>query len=920
MGRSRKLTLTDWTAANNALMQYFEGNKSKLAKHIKMSRTTITDFFNEKPIGENSLRKICLALRLNWQESSSGYDSISPSDINTESFQSPTSPKKSSTISSPLTQLNETLVDEDLVQKIREYCRQKILSQHSRMRLLSGEETSVDQLYVDVWLLEKPERMYLNSPGSLLSNFDIENDRLALSKRTQSNSNPGFEIANSHPKLVILGKPGSGKTTFLKHLAVDWCRGKFQPEKIAVLLELRRIQDTRWDIWSAVGQNLGLEDWFQFAERKERISNLKEKISSLRKKHSRLKTTEKNISLSKYKKDKGIIKDIDIGIGIGIEEEKKIEEEIRALNGEAHELEKGLDSFQLHSLLKQGKLLILMDGLDEVRNEILRHNVQLSLKQIFDDYSDENWIIITCRTQTMESNLGGFTSVEVAKFSPEQVMKFVQNWFTANGQNQSEVDKTWKRFHSSVMHLPDLIELTKTPVLLSLVCLVFQDEGRIPTDRNWLYRKGIELLLSRWNDSKEIEEWKIGADTYCQLSIEEKEALLIEIAARKFENPKNFVLYEQDELVKQISKKLDLDNIQEGIAVLRAIESQHGLLIERADELWSFSHLTFQEHFTVQWLTQLRPKQLEEKIADKNWQSVVTQLVKSQQPADRLLRLIKQAIDQSASDEPDVQSWLTWLVQKSESAQSHCKGSATRAFYYSLGLEINQILTFEHPFDHDLIQSLDRVHTLEFSLPRALGNIYNLVRTLDLNFAPTRDHDLDLELTLVIELAHALESAFDLEHTADVVLRRTLDLTHEFTLALDRAIDKSDSHNLKLMKEMQIKLPVLNDPHDTEKFRQWWWKDGQDWITDLREIMIEHRNIGHDWEFTEGGKQQLQRHYNANKFLVDLMKIDGAVGQEFRAEIEEGLLLPWAELQHRQPHLYGELDEFQSSDFGMSAT
>ncbi|MEM9218343.1 MAG: hypothetical protein AAGD25_28885 [Cyanobacteria bacterium P01_F01_bin.150] len=68
MGRSRKLTLTDWTAANNALMQYFEGNKSKLAKHTKMSRTTVTNFFNQKPIGEQLFRRICFALRLNWQE------------------------------------------------------------------------------------------------------------------------------------------------------------------------------------------------------------------------------------------------------------------------------------------------------------------------------------------------------------------------------------------------------------------------------------------------------------------------------------------------------------------------------------------------------------------------------------------------------------------------------------------------------------------------------------------------------------------------------------------------------------------------------------------------------------------------------------------------------------------------------------
>ena len=75
--------------------------------------------------------------------------------------------------------------DETLIQKVREHCCQKILTQHSRMRLLSGEEIGVEQLYVDVWLLGKPERNYFNTSESLLNSFDIAEDRLALGKRLQ---------------------------------------------------------------------------------------------------------------------------------------------------------------------------------------------------------------------------------------------------------------------------------------------------------------------------------------------------------------------------------------------------------------------------------------------------------------------------------------------------------------------------------------------------------------------------------------------------------------------------------------------------------------------------------------------------------------------------------------------------------------
>jgi hypothetical protein len=103
--------------------------------------------------------------------------------------------------------------------------------------------------------------------------------------------------------------------------------------------------------------------------------------------------------------------------------------------------------------------------------------------------------------------------------------------------------------------------------------------------------------------------------------------------------------------------------------------------------------------------------------------------------------------------------------------------------------------------------------------------------------------------------------------------------------------------------QLRAALPLPNK--EWFLFEQWAAKRKQ-WQKQLRLVMIKHRAIGHDWQFNKQQQQQLQHYYDANRFLVNLMQIEGAVSQEVRVEIEDSLLLPWEELQHRQPGVYGQ--------------
>jgi DNA-binding Xre family transcriptional regulator len=647
-----------------------------LAAAVDVGRATATTFrAGKKGVDRQNFVKFCQALGLDWAAvaemdgsptpKSGGVEPIKTASATAENLQQNSNDSQGVQVQgSDTTIVGQTVnvyhgsVPQDLVtkpvlepteldeQRIRQHCRETILHNYSKIRLLSGKNIGVDQLYVDVWLLDRSPRTFQRSHDKMLETFDLRNDRLGLGDRIKRDT--GIKFANAESKLLILGKPGTGKTTFLKHLAVDWCKGKFQPQLIAVFIEFRQIRDGQWKLLN------------------ETISKSSNNFYEDDKQELWLKTiiTEK----------------------LNMHDEEKIT-----------------------ALLQAGKLMILMDGFDEVPTGEIRRKVQNQLKEIAQKYS-KNRYILTCRTQVITSIPDGFTSVEVADFNEQQVAAFVQNWFRANGQNEIIVRTKWETFRAAISRNAALRELTVTPVLLGLMCLVLQDEGEIPVQASLLYERGIKLLLRKWNDAKAIDGWEVGTEIYRKLDVEQKEDLLIQIAVNKFESPQNFVLFEEEDLIQHIVETLNLQSRADGKAALKAIEAQHGLLIERADELWSFSHLTFQEHFTTKWLLRLSPEELTRKITDKHWQDVMQQLVMAQGQSDRLLRLIKQAIDQMPSQDPSLQKFLTWLERKARTIQGKYREATIRAFYFYLDLALDR--------NCSLALALNRVLDLALGLAR----------------------------------------------------------------------------------------------------------------------------------------------------------------------------------------------------------
>jgi predicted NACHT family NTPase len=188
------------------------GNKSALAATLAMSRTTLTNFFERRPVEQSKFKKICRELKLKWEE-------VRELD------------------EQPIGKVDDI---DALVQQVRSAIAPLIREQCGMMRVLDMDQpielTGENGIYTNVNILEKLTR--LRHEKDLLEDCDFEVfDRFSLGR--QIKRLPGLAAVEQHRRLMVLGKPGAGKTTFLKYLAMQCITGGFAGDRVPFFVTLK---------------------------------------------------------------------------------------------------------------------------------------------------------------------------------------------------------------------------------------------------------------------------------------------------------------------------------------------------------------------------------------------------------------------------------------------------------------------------------------------------------------------------------------------------------------------------------------------------------------------------------------------------------------------------------------------------------
>jgi len=706
---------------------------------------------------------------------------------------------------------------EALIEATREQICGKIQILCSMMRVLEmSQPIDLNQIFTKVNILEKIRGRQRRELSDLLENLPNQDfERFNLGNLLEERV-PGLAAVERFQKLIILGRPGAGKTTFLKYLAMQ-CIAR-QETEVRQLEQLIPFFITLKDFAEAPGQ----PDLLSYIQSQFEI-----------------------------------------------------------------------DSPTVQLILNNGRALILLDGLDEVR-ENDRSAIMRRIEE-FTKYSNfhKSKFIITCRLAAAEYNFENFTEVEIADFEDEQISYFVKGWF--NSKNNS---KQANKFLEKLNYKDNkpIRELAANPLLLTLLCYVFEDSGRFPAQRSELYKEGLDILLKKWDAKRYVER----PQPYRTLSLKHKESLLSQIAYLTF-TTENYVFRQEKVECKIVDYMLTLSNHHpdepelNGEVILKSIEAQHGLLVERAKRIYSFSHLTFHEYYVAKHIVaNCDPNSMDSPmlrklmghLTNRSWREVFLLTSELLEHSNSLLRLMKIEVDRLLTEDPELQAFLRWVDEKARSLFSLIGKTSSLAAIRACYLD------FDIALDPD----------------RTLGWLINRDFTCNFACASFLARAKRCEVQDIFKEGNS--NLQDLISSPD--LEPALVVTFARNKAIKQLLAKDEDPQLgQELQQLARELPpeIRDKGEINEKLlRKWLKEEAKNWGDRLRSTIVRYHSLGGLWRyeksssdeqrdlkiqmFNERQRDLLNQYYYANLLLVVCLRSDCRIDPEVRREIEETLLLP----------------------------